>query len=1556
VADYSAKIKLIVDGLQSLKQVEERLTNLNRLAALDLGKAVKGTRTFGAVKKEVDDLAGSFSNLGKIVRGIAVGTGLGALTTSINGLSQAATALKFGGISKFAAALAAATGPAAGLFKELSALAIQFPIVAGTATVAGAALLAFSPQILRASNATLRLAKAAAEAGQPLSRLMASLASSGFRVDMFIDATQAVKIYQSRLRELSETVSVLSARQTALQTTLNKFNSESDTAAKIAGKLVDVTKRLNTEQQAQNDLLREAAGLRPESVERRATNTYNVTQRRKGFEADQAADIEVVNQALDKLNRRNINWADALGISAMDAAAQKAEQLTARFIKNDKVVDSWITALYEGKQALAEINRTMEVERLDSYTRAVLAQQRALDLYTDTATQAKRAAEALNYAGETPALRPAGFTDEDVRIKNLIDDENTVANLIANNRKTQAALQSGLDAKFFAQQIEYTQKELNAELDKIETTVQAQLKADRRVQKDFDARLAARGKAKEGRNAMMQNAMIGGAFPMLFGGGAGAVLGGAAGGFIPGNPMMSIVTSALGTMVDQFVAGVTEMGVAVKDLVGNFDKLKEANLFVSKQQEFYIQKLIESGRAAEAAGVIQARIIDIIGTQGVQDLENLGTANTKLQQTFAELTLVMQEFAAGPLTNVLNLMRETVGQYATSGKAELVINQLNKEGKTKEASQLNVKVQDAFRKNFFDVGAGTKEAEQAIREAQKLLKPEQLLKSLETAEKVRDIRKQTIDLERSSQDLRLSIEDTVYGLRKRATDMERDSMEFRRSVEDQVFSKRQKLEQQLLDNDRKRQQNAIDAFDLQLKAASSNLDPIAQGVVDAAREYLRVRAEGEADLQQKEKQLKLQLQQIDQEVSRYTLQVEQRVTQMVIQREEFSRDVSRSKLQIERQIGDYITKVEEYRLKMARMRFDLALEEGNIAKATEIARKQGLGAPASGKNFANVGGFMNGRQMLHGIPGFAGFDKSHATPENIHYHFAGKNPVETKAIAELVKAQGFQVTEFKGFGQRVGKHAPGSQHYSGNAFDIPGASMEGRGGMADIVAGQKRVHAIINDALAAGVGKTAGQTTSQVTAATPSAPTAPTMPGLPSAPQLVGVNDLLEQYLNLQTQIKAAAVANVQLDKENLAVNSDQARLALEQKLLQPLQQHVEQNRELEFENQQRRVRNRLLAEGMAPEIVEGELRVLEIERDLASVLEGLNVVTNKSVNAALKRANANATLVDSTFQLTEATLTGLLATTEDTKKQEELRAKLQQVLDTKNSLAGLATGTATGAITGAQGAAAGNIQTPAEKIEGRIGTLKKEVADLTNIGNIAITVADGIGEAFSTAFQGLISGSISAREALSGFFKSVGDMFVEMAAQIIAKQMTMIILQTILKALGAVGGGSGGGGGGTVTGDFMNTEALKGFTPAANGATFANGIAKFANGGIVSSPTLFKFADGGTTRTGLMGEAGPEAIMPLKRGADGSLGVQANGLREAMNQDRAGGSGSPVLNMSFQSTSINGVEYVSRDQLEAAMAQTRRDAIRDGAKRGMTMTLDKLQQSPSTRSRVGMR
>lgn len=67
-----------------------------------------------------------------------------------------------------------------------------------------------------------------------------------------------------------------------------------------------------------------------------------------------------------------------------------------------------------------------------------------------------------------------------------------------------------------------------------------------------------------------------------------------------------------------------------------------------------------------------------------------------------------------------------------------------------------------------------------------------------------------------------------------------------------------------------------------------------------------------------------------------------------------------------------------------------------------------------------------------------------------------------------------------------------------------------------------------------------------------------------------------------------------------------------------------------------------------------------------------------------------------------------------------------------------------------------------------------------------------------------------------------------------------------------------------------------------AKGAAYGFGGAKmFAQGGVFNSPTAFTFGGG---QLGVMGEAGPEAVMPLKRGADGKLGVAGGGMVNVYN------------------------------------------------------------------------
>jgi tape measure domain-containing protein len=203
---------------------------------------------------------------------------------------------------------------------------------------------------------------------------------------------------------------------------------------------------------------------------------------------------------------------------------------------------------------------------------------------------------------------------------------------------------------------------------------------------------------------------------------------------------------------------------------------------------------------------------------------------------------------------------------------------------------------------------------------------------------------------------------------------------------------------------------------------------------------------------------------------------------------------------------------------------------------------------------------------------------------------------------------------------------------------------------------------------------------------------------------------------------------------------------------------------------------------------------------------------------------------------------------------------------------------------------------------------------------------ADAAATMATSGMSEMIAGTKSAEQVFAEFLNAIADALINTAKQMIASYIAIGIAKMFAGLGSPAAGGFAPSGPLGAVGDINPLPTS--FTPRANGGPVAGG-----------TPYL-------------VGERGPELFMP---GTGGSV-VNNNDLRSAMGGRPGGATGSPVLNMSFQSTTINGTEYVSRDQLEAAMAATRRQAAKEGANRGMNMTLDKIQNSPSTRSRVGIR
>jgi lambda family phage tail tape measure protein len=208
--------------------------------------------------------------------------------------------------------------------------------------------------------------------------------------------------------------------------------------------------------------------------------------------------------------------------------------------------------------------------------------------------------------------------------------------------------------------------------------------------------------------------------------------------------------------------------------------------------------------------------------------------------------------------------------------------------------------------------------------------------------------------------------------------------------------------------------------------------------------------------------------------------------------------------------------------------------------------------------------------------------------------------------------------------------------------------------------------------------------------------------------------------------------------------------------------------------------------------------------------------------------------------------------------------------------------------------------------------------------------VASGMKSSFMDAFERSFQ---TGENAAKAFFVSLGDMTrraaMEMTYEIAVKPLVTLAANAVKMGLTNLFPGLSGAGGGRGPG-IIDAGVTGMPSMAANGMAFGSGgVRAFANGGvftnsIVSNPTLFKFANGGAL--GLMGEAGPEAIMPLRRGPDGKLGVSGGGgggdVQIVINDMRSGKDSAPV-----EATSTTGpggirqIQVMVRDEIRRSMA-----------------------------------
>ena len=230
--------------------------------------------------------------------------------------------------------------------------------------------------------------------------------------------------------------------------------------------------------------------------------------------------------------------------------------------------------------------------------------------------------------------------------------------------------------------------------------------------------------------------------------------------------------------------------------------------------------------------------------------------------------------------------------------------------------------------------------------------------------------------------------------------------------------------------------------------------------------------------------------------------------------------------------------------------------------------------------------------------------------------------------------------------------------------------------------------------------------------------------------------------------------------------------------------------------------------------------------------------------------------------------------------------------------------------------------------IETYVNELQRSLSDTESmVVSLAQSVESSLATAMSSAVQSVITGTGSVQEAFSTMFADIGKAFIDMATQMIAKALIMKAVGILTSAFGG-----GGGGGGDIFADIASRGGLR-----------------LAEGGYVTGPTNAVIGEGGEPEYVIPESKMRESMGRYSRGSRGSSVIPAEGGGAAGTE--GGTAVAAPIDVRYTVERINSVDYVTADQFQNGMKR----AAAEGAQRGQQLTLSRLQQSPSTRRRIGM-